>query len=176
MPAPMEDLGPCEMTWDPDGTPVNLKPFFGGVKLRDSGIVKDIFEDGQGETPVDAVDMGRIVEVESIMTRPNITQLETVIMGSVKSGAGTGTTLKVSNTVGNPLLAQAKELRIKPAVDNAASPDTSEWVHVWKCYPVIDKEIAYDTTGQRVWKVNWKCFPSDETGKINEIYRYGAQV
>jgi len=167
--APYRDLGPCFVRWDPAGANIDLNPTHGGVRWRDSLLFVDIFEDSQGETPVDAITKGRTVEVEISMTRSSLHQLSYVIEGSALSG----TKLTVSNAVGNSMYAHAKEVILKPTEENVASATTTEWMHFLKCFPVIGQEIVYDNSEQRVAKVLFKCFPSQLTVDSGKMYRYG---
>lgn len=167
--APFRDLGPSFVRWDPTGANIDLNPTFGGVKLRDTLLFTDIFEDGQGETPVDAATKGRIVELEVPMTRFSLHQLSEVIEGSTI----TGTKLEVANAVGNAMYAHAKEIIIKPTEDNVASATTTEWTHYFKCFPVVDQEIIFDNSAQRVAKILFKVFPDQTTANLGKMYRYG---
>ena len=167
--APFHDMGPCFAIWDPNGLAIDLNPTLGGCRIRDSLIVKDILEDGQGETAVDAVDAGRTIELEIPMTRFTWDQLQYVIQGSVR---GTGN-LTVKNSVGNALFPASREIIIKPTEDNEASIVTSEWTHFFRCAPVIDAEIVFDNSEQRVAKILFKVFPDDASPRKNHMYRYG---
>lgn len=167
--APFRDLGPCFVRWDPSGANIDLNPTLGGCRLRDTLNAADIFEDGQGETPVDGVTKGRIVELEVPMTRFSWHQLSEVIEGS----AVTATKLTVSNAVGKALYANAKEIIIKPTEDNVASGTTSEWTHILKCFPIVDQEIVFDNSTQRVAKILFKAFPDQVTATLGQMYRYG---
>lgn len=169
--APFRDLGPCFVRWDASGAAnIDLNPTHGGVKFRDTLLFQDIFEDLQGETPVDAATKGRIVEVEVPMTRFSLHQLLYVIEGS----ALVGTRLTISNAVGKAMYAHAKEIICKPAENNVAGPNT-EWTHFFRCFPVIDQEIVFDNSEQRVAKVLFKCFPSQDTTEgLGKMYRYGS--
>ena len=164
------DLGPCSVTWDPDLLDVELNPTFGGVRYRDTLLSSPIMEDGQGETEIDGVDKGRTVEVEVPMTRFTLTQLEYVIAGSSLAVD----VLTVSNTVGNSFYAQAKEILIKPMVDNVESVTDTQWVHFWKCYPVIDAEVVFDNSEQRIARVIFKVFPNQDTTGLGEMYTHGT--
>ena len=169
MPAPNKDLGPCSVIWDPSGANVELNPTFGDVIIKDELTYAEVKEDGHGEAAVDAVPTGRKVEVTVPMTRSSLTQLEAAIKGSV---AGVSN-LKVSNLVGGAVFANAKEVIIKPLVDNVASVTTSEWLHIHRAYPFAALEWVYNNAGQRVTNVILKAFPDDTSGKVSEIYRVG---
>jgi len=170
MAAPMKDLGPCAVIWDPDGTPVELNPTFGAVMFRSEDSIAEIFEDQKGVTPVDAVYTGKATELEVPMTRSSLAQLEKVIPGAVKGTAN----LKVSNVVGCSLLDMAKPIVLKPYGCAGVSTDEAEWLFIHKAAPVTVVEIGYDVSSQRVFRATFKCFPSEATGTLGEIWRIGA--
>ena len=165
------DLGPCSATWDPDTLAVELNPTFGGIRYRDTLLTSPIMEDGQGDTEIDGVDKGRTVEVEIPMTRFSLQQLEYVIQGSELAAD----VLAVGNSVGNSFYALAKEILLKPMVDNALSVTDTQWVHFWHCFPVIDEEIVFDNSEQRVARVIFKVFPSQSTTiGLGQMYQHGT--
>ena len=137
MPAsPIKDLGPCIVIWDNDGAQeLQLSPSFGGILFRDEVLGVDVKEDQQGETIVDTVHTGRVVEVTVPMTRSTLAQLENAIKGSVDSA----TNLKVSNKVGVNVFPLSKELLIQPIEDGIAAA-TSTWLHVHRTYPFSNLE------------------------------------
>jgi len=170
MPAsPVKDLGPCAVIWDPSGDNIELNPTFGGVIFRSEDAIVDILEDGRGTTPIDAVFTGRVASLEVPLTRTTLAKLEKILPGSVKGA----TNLKVSTHVGGAMYTSAKEVIVKPVVDNVPSVTTTEWLHIHKAYPVPGFEVAYDNSGQRVFKVTFKVFPSDESGQVGELWRIG---
>jgi hypothetical protein len=165
MALPTGDLGPCQVLWG--GT--SLGPTLGGVVFKEEVTSVDIKEDGHGETPVDAVFTGRKVTIECKFTRSTLDQLEAMITGSV----ATATNLKVVNTVGDQMFADAEELILKPLVNNVASVTTTEWLHVFKTYPVAAVEFGYDNSGQRIINVTFRAFPDDASGSVGLIWRMG---
>jgi len=169
MPNPNRDLGPCKVIWDPTGANLNLNPTHGGVTFRDEVFDEDIHEDQAGLTIVDGVHTGRVAEVTIPLTRSSLARLQAVIKGST----ATATNLKVTNWVGGNQFPLAKELRIIPIVDNVASVDTEEWLHIWKAYPKSNLEWQYNNADQRVTNVVFKVFPHIESGKVNEMWRAG---
>ena len=164
-----KDLGPCSVIMNPDGTPAELNPTMGGVKMRDTLLFTKIVEDGMGESAVSGVDKGREVQLEVPMTRASIARLNLVIYGSELVGS----TLTVKNTVGNDFYSLAKKILIKPLVNNIASITTSEWTHLWHCFPVVDQEIVYDNSEQRVAKILFEVYPSQDTARRGKFYQYG---
>jgi len=161
----IKDLGPCLVLWNN----INLGPTLGGVTFKEEQHSVDIKEDGHGDSPVDAITTGKVTTVEANFTRSSLTQLEYMIESSTKSA----TNLKVVNSVGNAMFASAKELILKPLVDNVASVTTSEWLHVHRTYPLGAPEFKYDNSGQRILKVIFKVFPDDLSTQVGEIWRMG---
>ena len=161
----IKDLGPCQVLWDS----TDLGPTLGGVVFKEEMATKDIKEDGHGETPVDKVFMGRQVTIECKFTRSTLAQLEKMIESSI---AGVSN-LKVTNSVGNAMFENAKELILKPLTDNVASATSSEWLHVHRTYPVAAVNFSYDTDAQRVVNVTFYAFPDDTSGQSGEIWRMG---
>lgn len=162
---PIKDLGPCQVTWDT----TDLGATLGGVTFKEDLKVVDIKEDGHGDTPVDSVFMGRNVSVECKFTRSTLEQLEKLIESSVKGA----TNLAVKNSVGNAMYSRAKELILKPLVDNIPSVTTSEWLHVHKAYPVAAVNFGFDASGQRIVNVTFRAFPDQTSGKVGQIWRMG---
>lgn len=162
-------LGPCSILWDPSEANLELNPTFGGVTFKDEVQMAEIKEDQQGETIVDVVLTGRIVELTIPMTQATLDQLNVVIAGSVK----TGTTLKVSNIVGTSVFANAKEIIIKPIVNNIPTTDTAKWIHIFRAYPFSNLEWGFDVSTQRATNVLFKGFPDDASGQVGEMWRMG---
>lgn len=169
MPGVRKDLGPCVVIWNNAGVAeLQLTPTFGGVQFRDEVLGVDIKRDQEGETRVDTVTTGRIVEVTVPMTQETLARLERAISGSVDSA----TNLKVSNTAGVDVFALSRELLIQPIEDGV--PDaTSTWLHVHRCYPFSNLEWMYDNAGQRFTNVIFRAYPDDETGQVGEMWRVG---
>lgn len=168
---PLKDLGPCTIIWDPSGANHDLGPVFGGVTFRDEVLSAPYKEDGHGETEFDTIHTGRVTELTVPMTGSNLAKLEAAIKGSVAGAAN----LVVSNKVGAACRANAKEVIVKPLVDNIPTADTSEWLHIFLAYPFSNLEYMYDNAGQRVTNVVFKCYPefvaSDEPYRM---WRMGA--
>ena len=168
--SPMRDKGPAIINWDPSGDNLDIYPTNGAINFKTELNVEDINEDGHGNAPVDSVDMGRIITIEADFTRLTLELLETVIHGST---AGVNN-LKVPNKVGNAFYANAKQLIIKPLSDgNLISADTSEWIYVFKAYPVEAIELLYSKGDQRIFHVVFKVYPDDTSGNWGQLYRIG---
>jgi hypothetical protein len=139
------------------------------VKFNEELTKKEIFEDGHGKTPVDAVTTGRLTSVVAKFTRSSLTQLEKMIESSV-AGANN---LKVINSVGNSMFIRAEELILKKLVDNTPSADPNEWLHVHRTFPIAKPSFDFDNDNQRLIEVEFMCFPDDFSTRVNEIWRMG---
>ena len=169
MSAPNKDLGPCSVLWDPSGANIELNPTFGGVHFRDEVLSVPIKQDQQGETDVDRVLTGRVVELEVPMTQSSLAQLEKAIAGSTKAAGR----LHVENVVGGAVFADAKEIRVKPIVNGVVSVDTSEWLYLYRAYPFSNLDWPYDVSEQRTTNVIFRAFPDDTSGNLNAMWRLG---
>lgn len=167
--APMGNLGPSFVRWDPTGANIDLNPTNGAVHIRDVLSARDIFTDQQGDAPVDSVPMGKVVEIDVPMTEFSLHQLLYVIDGS----SLVGTKLTITNPVGTAFLARARRIDIKPSRDNVASVTTTEWTSFLHCFPVLNQDLVFGKDDQRTVMVTFKVFPSEVTATLNEFYHYG---
>jgi len=164
----IKDMGPCHVKWDEETSDIDLNPTHGGVVFKDEVLQVEVKEDQEGETPVDAVHTGRIVELTVPMTRSTLNQLEAAIKGSVEGASN----LKVSNKVGVNVFPLAKEIVIKPIEDGVAAANTT-WLYIHRCYPFSNLEWNWDNENQRVTNVVFKAYPDDKTGQVGEMWRIG---
>jgi len=160
----IKDLGACQILFDD----VDLGKSFGDVIFKSAVSSEEIHEDQAGTTPVDEVMTGRMCSVDVPMTRTSLDQLAKVIPNaSVVGGA-----LIVKNPVGTTLADKAKELILKPIVDNVPSVDSTTWLTVFLCAPRENLEITYNNASQRVFGVTFVAFPvttSPDTGNLWKI-------
>jgi len=171
-PLVVKDLGPCSVTWDKVGANLELNPTFGGVTFKYEESFVDIKEDGQGETAVDSIHTGNITELTLPMARSTLAQLAAVIGG----GAVTGDTLKVSNIVGGAAFANAKQIIVKPLVNNVPTVNENEWLYIYRAYPFPSLEWIYDNAGQRVTNVVFKAYPDDAAPYVGGMFRVGQHT
>ena len=161
-----KDLGPCHVYWNDE----YVGPTNGGVKVKIEGKFADIKEDGQGVIAVDAVFTGYdVAEIDVPLTRSTLDILETLIHGSDLDGD----VLSIFNQVGDNMYPLAKELELRPAINNVASVTSTEYMSFPKTYPVISNEPSYDLSNQRVWKTKFKVFPKAESPDIGVLAYYG---
>jgi hypothetical protein len=168
----IRDLGPCAVYWDADsGTPIALNPTLGGVEFKYSVKTKDIQEDGQGEAAVDSITIGAEAELTVPMTRSAIAQLVQAIKGAALVGTSA---MHVSNDVGTALYSLSKVVRVKPMASNVAGVTESEWLTIYKAYPIAGLDWKWDNSSQRTTKVVFKCFPACESAVVGKIFRVGS--
>ena len=171
---PPRDLGTCCVLWDPSTANLLLDPVYGTVTFRSEDNSEDVFHDLHGVAPVDSVFTGRVATLEVPMTSPNLLQLETVIEGSQKKkSAGKYKILWVPNPVGGRMFPDAKEIIVKPYIDQVCSANTAEWLHLFRAFPVANIELGFDHAGQRIYNVLFKCYPDDSSGTDGKIWRFG---
>lgn len=161
----IKDLGACQILFDD----VDLGKSFGDVIFKSEVTSVPIQEDQAGTTPVDEVMTGRTVSIEVPLTRASLEQLVKVIPNASLDG----NVLLVKNPVGTTLADKAKELILKPIVDNVPSGDSSTWLTVFKCAPKETFEITYNNSGQRVFKVTFVAFPDDTSGNVGALWKIG---
>lgn len=170
MSSPVRDLGPGTVIWDVDGTPLDLGDVLGSIVFTDEPQYKEIRTEGYGESPVDAVFVGRKVSLVVPLTRAALTKLEKVIPSMTVAGS-VGT---VKASVGTQMLALAKKITIKPLTDGAVSATATEFLSIFKAYPVTKSEWKYDASNQRVCEVTFLCFPRQDSGHVGEYWAIGA--
>ena len=162
----LRDLGPCEVSWN--GSVIGV--LNGGIKVKFDDSVVDIKEDGMGVAPVDAVFTGRkLADIEVPLTRFSLAELDAIFHGASISG----NTLVIANVVGESMYDSSYPLLIKPLINNVASVDATEWIELFKAFPVAKIELSYDNASQRVAKFAFQIFPSQESGFLGEFGTLG---
>lgn len=169
---PFKDKGPVQVTWDYDGTPLVLNPTLGTSVLRLTDSVSDVQEEEWGDTPVDAVFMGTVCELDIPMARSTMLRLETLLANAgVVNFAADQTKFKVK--AGCAMYENAEDIVLKPLCDNVASTDETEWIQIYKCHPYREFELGFDRDGQRMHMVKFKVFPNMASGYEGELYQVG---
>ena len=162
--SPMKDMGPCEVVWKyGESDAAYLGKTFGGVKVTMETNAADIFEDQNGDAPVNAVLTGSVTKVEMTLTRLSLDELRRVML--VDEVTGKPCVVPIENQVGCDLYDLAKALVIKPLCGNVISENPCEWLYIAKAYPLVGLDLTYDKDTQRTFPVTWKCFVSYESGE-----------
>jgi hypothetical protein len=166
---PFGDLGPATVIWDVDGTPLDLGDTLGSTQFTDEPSYKEIRAETYGENPVDAVFVGRKASLVVPLTRTALAKLEKVIPSLTV--AGQVATAKAS--VGTQMYANAKKVTVKKVTDGAVSTTPTEWLTIFKAYPVTKSDWKFDSSNQRVCEVTFLCFPCQESGVVGNIWKIG---
>lgn len=158
--SPILDKGPCEIVWGyGESDAAYLGKTLGDVKITMETNASDINEDQAGDAAMDAVLTGSVMTVEVPLTRLSHEQLARVL-NTVESGG----VIPIENQIGCSLYNLAKALVIKPLCGNVISTNPSEWIHLYKTYPVVGLDLTYNKDTQRIFPVKFKVFVSQESG------------
>jgi hypothetical protein len=171
---PVGDMGPCEIVWGyGESAAMYLGDYLGDVKLTMETNTADIQEEAAGDAAVDAVFMGSVMNLEIPLARVTAAQLNEVLLSGGVLGHGTGEYLKLKNAIGCDLYSLAKSIVIKPICGNVVSIDPSEWIQLYKCYPVPGMDLTFNRSTQRIFPTKFKIFVSQESGFVGEFGTLG---
>lgn len=166
---PNRDLCPCVIDWNA-GVIVFVNTM-GGVVFNYEELLVAIKRDQAGETDVDDVTAGAVnPTLEVPLSEEAVSNLITCF----SNAAGGVTNLKVSNPVGSPRFAAAKQVIVKPIVNGVISSTEAEWLYIHRAWPRVAMSQTYDSANQRVTAVTFKGYPDDQSPRIGEMWRYGA--
>jgi hypothetical protein len=160
------DLGPVAVYWNS----ILIGPTVGGLKLKIEAKTVEVKEDAFGAMPADAVFVGlEIPDIEIPIGRFTLAQMETL----TKGGTLVGNVMTMANPVGEAMYADSKELQFRPIINGVPSAVTTEYITIFKTYPVTAWEIPYDNATQRIHKVKFKVFIKQESPNIYDVYKCG---
>lgn len=160
---PIGDIGPCEVTWDYEGTNLIITPYLGKVSLRMADAVTDVHIDGQGVAPIESFFEGTTVELEVPMARSRLDQLAETI-GYASMGVPAANGLILLNVAGIEMSGNAKPIVIKPVCNGVPDAAKRTWTLLHKCHPYRDFELGWDRSGQRVHMVKFKVLATAKGG------------
>jgi len=167
----IKDLGPCWVIWDPNGANITWKKTFGGVIFRYEELRAPIHRDQAGETIVDEVTSGAVnPELECPFTQEDNVKLTSLFANSQAAASY----LRVDNPVGEAVLASAKLVIVKRIENGIVSTTASEWLRIYRAFPRITMEQAWDNSTQRTTKTIFKGFPDDISGRQGALWSYGS--
>ena len=170
----IKDMGPCEIVWGyGESAALNLGPFLGATVYKGETHTQDILEERYGDAAVDAIMTGTVATLEARMTRSTMLQLSKVLNENGLTGTSPKQILILKNELGCEMYDIAKCVVIKPICDNAVSVEPSEWVEIYKAFPVPGWELTWDKATQRVFPIAFKIFVSQESGQIGEFGTLG---
>jgi len=167
MPAPMGDLGPCDLVFEGTSVGENIS-----VNFRSSDDTAPVKTAAFGSANKDEIFTGRSCEVEAMLTQTTNTQLNAMMVDASVSG----TELMVTTNVGTAMSDNRAKLIIKPVVGGVASADTTKWLTVFAACPKVDLDVVYDVDSQRTFKTTFTGFPATtvEAAASGETFAAGA--
>jgi hypothetical protein len=156
------DKGPCEIVWGyGESDAAYLGKTLGAVKITEETGSSDINEDQAGDAAVDGVLLGSTIKVEVPLTRLSRAQLARVLNVTLD-----GHKVPLENQVGCSLYTLAKAMVLKPLCGNVISTDPSEWIELYKTYPIAGLDLTFDKETQRTIPITFKVFVSQESGFV----------
>ena len=170
-----KDVSPAALTIDygPSGhANLNLDAFLGALRAKKDDQVVDVYEEGYGDAPVDTVAKGSIVTIEAPLTR--ITPHEWALLFPNAIDIQSADELIWKNQVGYDFFANARNLVIRPLVNNVMSADPSEWLYYFYTHPFESWDVGFDREEQRVIMVNFKVFPVQSGTAIGRLFKRGV--
>lgn len=171
---PMLDISPGAFIVDygvgSGFTNLEIQPTLGRSAVRADDQVADIFEEGYGDAPVDAVFKGLVAEIEIPMTRWALATMNSLFPNATTL---TGDVLVVKSLVGHAMRENAVAVCVKPLVNNVISTNDAQWLLFYLCHPVKSWDIGYDRESQRVTTVRFKVFPK-QTGNAGDLFQIGV--
>lgn len=168
---PMGDISAMHLVWDYAGAGVILTPHLGTANLRMEDTVNSIHVEGWGDSEIDAVFGGTIMELEVPFARSSLAKLETILLGVLDAP---NKKITISAKSGCAMYEDAKEIVIKPECDGVAETDQAKWIHLYHCYPYRKWELSYDRSTQKVFMTGFKIFISQTSGREGDFGTVGV--
>ncbi|MCK4761981.1 MAG: hypothetical protein KAW12_07265 [Candidatus Aminicenantes bacterium] len=170
----LPDKGTAAIVWDPDGDNIVFKKAFEDIVFKDEEITSEVFEAQFGQTPVDEFTEGVKINFEAVFTREDIEKLATFCVGATVSGT-TSKQIEFSVPVGESKYQYAKQVIIKPMVNQQPVSDESQWLYLYKCFPGRAFEIGFGTD-QKKFSFNFKVFPDQDEASptYGKTHRFGT--
>src|SRR6185503_10068202 len=156
------DLGPCDVYFNS----TLLGKTFGAVTFKYTPESRDVKEDQQGVTPVEAIIVGMVGDVTVPLTRMQLAAMATITPGATLV---TAAQMDVYNPVGINRYDNAAELKLVPYDQGVAS---AKWIKFPQAHPSVDLSLAFDVDTQRVYNTIFKYFPSQAT-PIGQLWSMG---
>lgn len=147
-------LGPANVYWDADGTPIQLVTE-GGVSVALENQSQELFTDPTGVTPIEEVQLGGKASVTIQMADHDLAKL-VLLFPNVTSIGTTTKRYEFRPATGLKLSTLAKALRLKKVVDGAESADTTQWFTLNKAIPTGSVTIDYTKDKQSTYPVTFK--------------------
>lgn len=156
-------LGPCNATFD--STDLGLTK--GGVEVEITTSRHEVVVDQFGTTAINDIITGRQGLVRVPMAETDLNKLMVVIPGSTlvrDALEPTKMKLEIPTAVGVSLIESAKELILHPK--HLPASDKSEDVTIPLCSPAGDLSFAFNVENERVYAIEFRMYPDEDTGLL----------
>jgi len=161
---PIGDMGPCEIVWNYGETAaLYLGEYLGQVKLTMDTKVNDIQQESDGDAAVDGIYAGSTMTLEIPLTRSTLDELAIALNSGAPVPSGSLEYLEIKNQIGCDLYSLAKSIVIKPICGDVVSTDPSEWIQLFKCYPIPGMDLVFDRATQRIFPTKFKVFVDQDS-------------
>jgi hypothetical protein len=141
------------------GTGVLFDVTQGGIQFTTSTTVQGVTTDQTGEAPVKEITRGTTAQVTVPFMLHDLEKLASVIPNSTlvtDSVDATKMKIEVKSNAGYDLMANAKQLVVKPT---AAGATANEWITIPLAGARTDLELTYDSENPRLYNVTFVGYP-----------------
>lgn len=164
------DKGPAHYIWDYGGTNILLNKAYEGGQINFKQEYEAINIDQFGGFPVSAIVSGGEANISIPIAQKTLHQLSKVVPASNYTAEGN---LQLSVEVGCDMYDLAKSMVIKPVCANVANSDQGTWTWIHKCFPICEFEFNFNVSDQRVFALNFICFPSQDSATLGVVLQMG---
>lgn len=164
-------LGPCIVKFD--ATDLGLTK--GGVEVAITTNRYEVTVDQFGSTAINDIITGRSGTVTVPLAEYDLNKLLTVIPGATLVSDATTPTkqkLEIPTAVGVSLIETAKVLTLHPK--HLPETDRSEDVTVPLASPAGDLQFSFQVENERVYAIEFRMYPDEETGLLAVLGDYTA--
>lgn len=154
---PLGDIGPCALIWGyGESGALRLDPYLGTVSIKGTDTTKDVQEEEWGDTPVDSVFGGTVMEIEAPISRSSWEVLEAILSGTLESADR----LVFGPKSGCAMYENAHPLGIIPLCDGTVA---GSGILIYKTYPIRKFDLSFDRGTQRVILTGFKVFKNEDS-------------
>lgn len=171
----LKDVSPGALVLDYGDSPhenFTLRPTLGTININVPEGFVDVFEEEYGDAPVDTVGKGTPVTVDAPFTRLQGWDLKELFPNSIEIQSADE--LIIKNMTGYAYFENARNMVIRPIIENVLSTDRSEWVFFWHVHPVKNWVLTYDRETQRVYQVVFKVYPVQTGTNRGRLFKIGV--
>lgn len=171
----LRDIVPGAIVLDYGDSPhenLIIRPTLGTININVPDAVADVFEEEYGDAPVDTIEKGTPVTIDVPFTRLQAWDLKELYPEKIEIQSADELIFK--NLVGYSYFENARNMVIRPIVNNVLSTDQGEWVYFWHVHPYNNWSLGYDREGQKVFNVVFKVYPVQSGAHIGHYMKWGV--